>query len=296
MLACAAVNLDWTRLLAQSGDDSPQFEVASVKPNKSNNGFVTVGSRGGQYTAPGLPLRQLIRLAYQVQDFQVVGGPGWLDSDRFDVVAKVPPHDGNRPATEQTPSPISLMLRALLAERFNLIVHKETREMPIYALVLARSDGRLGPHLRPTTVDCAALAAGGRGGDGASPRAPRRDGIVCGTSVGPGVILAGGQSMARLATAFSNLTNTGMSLNRIVVDRTGLTGNFDVELRFTPERIPNFGPGDPVSLVPGVQPIDRTARHSSRPCRSSSASSSTRGDRSTCWSSIAPSDRLRTRN
>jgi uncharacterized protein (TIGR03435 family) len=151
------------------------------------------------------------------------------------------------------------MLRGLLAERFNLIVHKETREMPIYALVLARSDGRLGPKLRPASVDCAALAsARGRGGNASSPGARGGDTrLMCGTSVGPGVILAGSQSMARLATAFSDLTNTGSSLNRIVVDRTGLTGNFDVELRFTPERIPHFEPGDPLTLVPGVQPVDQ---------------------------------------
>jgi uncharacterized protein (TIGR03435 family) len=257
VLACGAINLDWTRLLAQTGADAPQFEVASVKRNKLNNGLVTVQNQGGRYTALGLPMRQLIRLAYQVQDFQVVGGPGWLDSDRFDVVAKVPFNDGDRFATEQAPSRVSLMMRALLAERFKLIVHKETRDMPIYALILARSDGRLGPHLRQTSIDCAALEdARRRGGNAPSPGAPRSDGIVCGTSVGPGVILAGGQSMARLATAFSNLTNTGMSLNRIVVDRTGLIGDFDAELRFTPERIPNFAPGDPVAGVPGVQPID----------------------------------------
>jgi uncharacterized protein (TIGR03435 family) len=257
VLACAAVNLDLTRLLAQTGGELPQFEVASVKPNKLNNGLVTIGSRGLRYTALGVSLRQLIRLGYQVQDFQIVGGPGWLDSDRFDIVARDESGASGQFATEQAPNRSSLMIRALLAERFKLIVHKETRDMPIYALVLARSDRRLGPHLRPATVDCAALAiARGGGGNVSSPGAPRGDGIVCGTSVGPGVILVGGQSMARLATAFSNLTNTGMWLNRIVVDRTGLLGDFDAELRFTPERIPDFGPGDPVTNVPGVKPVD----------------------------------------
>ena len=90
------------------------FEAASVKPNTSGDGFVTVRSRGGVYTARGLPLRQLIRLAYQVQDFQVVGGPRWLDADRFDVEAKVPSNEGDRFATEQAPSRTSLMLRAPL--------------------------------------------------------------------------------------------------------------------------------------------------------------------------------------
>ena len=244
-----------TRLLAQTGAALPEFEVASVKPNNLNNGLVTVGSRGGQYTALGVSLRTLIQLAYQVQEFQIIGGPGWLDSDRFDVMAKDASDGSGRFATEQAPTRASLMIRALLAERFNLIVHKETKEMPVYALVLARSDGSLGPHLRPAAVDCAALEDARRRG-AASPSASGGGGLVCGISVGPGVIIAGGQSMARLATAFSSLTNTGMSLNRIVVDRTGLTGNFDAELRFTPERIPAFEAGIGRPPVPGVQPID----------------------------------------
>ncbi|MEO8258614.1 MAG: M56 family metallopeptidase [Acidobacteriota bacterium] len=257
VLTCAALNLSWNRLLAQATPVLPQFEVASVKPNTRHDGFVTVGSRGGQYTALGVSLRTLIRLAYQVQEFQIIGGAGWLDSDRFDVVAKDGSDASGLFATELAPTKASLMIRALLAERFKLIVHKETKQMPVYALVLARSDRRLGPGLRPAAGDCAAPDDTRRpGGEAASPGAAGHGGLSCGISVGPGIIIAGGQPMARLATAFSNLTNTGMSLNRIVVDQTGLTGAFDAELRFTPDRIPALEPGDPGAAIRGGQPID----------------------------------------
>jgi uncharacterized protein (TIGR03435 family) len=145
------------------------------------------------------------------------------------------------------------MLRALLAERFNLAVHKETREMPVFALVLARSDGSFGPQMRRSPDDCSNAAARGRGSAPAGARSPW-DGISCGTSVGPGIILAGGRTMAQIATSFSRLTTTGSSLNRLVVDRTGLEGTFDMTLRFTPENIPNFGPGGPPPGLPAIDP------------------------------------------
>jgi uncharacterized protein (TIGR03435 family) len=248
--------MHWAHLFAQTGADSPRFDVASVKANKRNDGVLMINNRGGQYTATGVSLRLLIRQAYQVQEDQIVGGPNWLDADHFDVVAKkapqtpdqtVEPHEG---ATE-----LQLMIRALLAERFKLSVHKETRDRPVYALVMARSDGRLGPNLRQAGVDCAAReAARGRDDARTSPSAAYLQKSGCGTTVAPGVILAGGQTMAQLATAFSTLSNTGSSLQRIVIDRTGLTGLFDVELHFTPEQIPNGGPSDPLAGLPPVDP------------------------------------------
>jgi uncharacterized protein (TIGR03435 family) len=138
------------------------------------------------------------------------------------------------------------MVRALLAERFKLSVHKETREMPIFALVTARSDGRVGPNLRKSSRDCSPAAATRGGGANASAAKSPWGSNPCGTSVGPGMILAGARTMAQIATAFSRLSNTGSSLNRLVVDRTGLEGTYDLELRFTPEFIPNVvSPGSP---------------------------------------------------
>jgi len=74
---------------AQPPAAGPQFEVASIKPNKSGDGRVMIGIQpGGRFTATNVPVRLLIRNAYQLQDFQIVGGPDWLSSDRYDVVAK----------------------------------------------------------------------------------------------------------------------------------------------------------------------------------------------------------------
>jgi uncharacterized protein (TIGR03435 family) len=214
---------------------------------------------GGRYTATNITLRMLINQAYQIQPFQLAGAPDWINADRFDIIAKaegdiVPGPNG----------PLPLMLRALLADRFKLAVHHETRELPIYALVKARSDGSLGPQLNPSTVDCA--TARGRGGPpplGVGPGGPGGPGPggpggrgpggplfgpggrpPCGQMIGPANIAAGGASMAQLATLLSG------RVNRIVVDRTGMTGNFDLDLNWTPDQMPQ----QPQQLSPGALP------------------------------------------
>ena len=90
-------------------------------------------------------------MAYRLSSYQLLGAPGWSESERFDILAKMP--DGTKP--ERMP----LMLRGLLAERFKLKVHGETRDTPIYALVLARSDGKLGPKLSKSADDCGKILA-----------------------------------------------------------------------------------------------------------------------------------------
>src|SRR5262245_29973253 len=125
------------------GAQAPKFEVASVKPNTSGDGRVMVGMQpGGRLTASNMPLRELVRMAYQLQPFQIVGGPDWIASERFDITAKA---EGDVAPTSPfgPPNPLMLMMRSLLEERFHLKVHTETREMPTYALVLARPDGKL---------------------------------------------------------------------------------------------------------------------------------------------------------
>ena len=220
------------------------FEAASVKPNKSGSGQVSVGIQpGGRFNAVNVPLRLLIRNAYQLQDFQLVGGPGWMTTDRFDIIAKA---EGDPPPTPPgTPGPFQIMLRNLMADRFKLKVHRETREMPVYALMLVRSDGRLGPKLRPSTTDCAAIAAAARGRGGAPqiPQAGERP--LCGMRTGPGNMSGGGFPLSQLATALSPFAQ------RVVIDRTGLTGNFDLDLTWTPDQIPQAPPG---GLPPGIPP------------------------------------------
>src|SRR6185503_21204717 len=77
-------------LSAQQATDRPRFDVASIKPNVSNDGRVMVSGNGSRYTATGVSLALLIRTAYRVQEFQVIGAPSWAESDRFDIVATIP--------------------------------------------------------------------------------------------------------------------------------------------------------------------------------------------------------------
>lgn len=218
------------------------FEVASVKPNTSGDGRGMLGMQpGGRFTATNVALRMLIREAYQLQDFQLIGGPAWIASDRFDVVAKA---KGDLPPTPMgTVGPGQLMIRTLLAERFKLKVRNETRELPIYELVLARSDGKLGPQLRSSAADCAAA-----GRSGGAPPAPLQPGErpKCGMRIGLGQMRGGGLPLSQLATILSQ------SLGRVVVDRTRLTGTFDLDLTWTPDQLPpgSSPPGAP--LPPSV--------------------------------------------
>jgi uncharacterized protein (TIGR03435 family) len=216
------------------------FEVASVKSNTSgeSNGNMRM-QPGGRVTATNMPVRPIITFAYQLAQYQLVGGPAWLTTDRYDLVAKLEA-DVN-PATfvpgNDSPGPMQLALRNLLEDRFKLKVHRETREMDIFALVMARPDGSPGPGLKPTTQDCAAVAAAARQGTPppTGPNAP-----FCGIQGAPGRLKFGGLPAASLATAFAG------PAGRMVVDRTGLAGSWDFELTFAVEnRGPDSPPADP---------------------------------------------------
>ncbi|OFV93633.1 MAG: hypothetical protein A3G76_06170 [Acidobacteria bacterium RIFCSPLOWO2_12_FULL_65_11] len=226
--------------------DTLSFEAASVKPNKSGSGQVSIGIQpGGRFNAVNVPLRFLIRNAYQLQDFQLVGGPGWITSERFDIIAKA---EGDPPPVPPgTTGPFQIMMRNLMADRFRLKVHKETREMPVYALVLARADRQLGPQLRPSTVDCAARGRG-RGAPPPPPQPGERP--ACGMRIGPGTMTGGGFPISQLATALSQFAQ------RVVLDRTGLTGNFDLDLTWTPDQIPQGPPGGAPAGAPPPPALD----------------------------------------
>src|SRR5262249_44706393 len=152
-----AVNLDWARLTAQTEATRLEFEVASVKPHKADDRtFGIMGEPGGRFRATNASPQMLIRTAFQLQDDQIVGGPAWLAADRYDIVAKAPEGTPLGPPPGQGPGAMQLMLRSLLAERMKLVTHKETRELPIYALVLADRGGKRGPNLHDAAIDCAA--------------------------------------------------------------------------------------------------------------------------------------------
>jgi uncharacterized protein (TIGR03435 family) len=143
------------------------------------------------------------------------------------------------------------MLRSLLTERFKLAFHNETRDMPVYALMKARTDGKLGAGLTPAANDCAALGRGRRGGG--PPPAPPQPGqkMECGMMIGPGRLNAGGMPMSNLATALAP------QVGRIVLDKTELTGNYDFELIYAPEAL--GGVGAPPLLNGGQVQVDPNA-------------------------------------
>ena len=253
LAVCTALALSpygFARLRAQSPpvpDSKPKFEVASVRENTNNDGKIMIGIQpGGRFNAVNVPLWDLIRQAYAVQRSQLVGAPGWTETARFDIVAKA---EGDIAPTRpgSPPGPITFMLQDLLEERFKLRAHRETREMPIYALTLARSDRKLGAGLRPSTIDCAAMR--GRGAriglpPGAPPAGERPQ---CGMRMAPNQVIAGGLPLAQLLPVLSQLTQ------RVVIDRTGLEGNFDIDLTFTPDRMPQ-GPPPAGVQIPSFDP------------------------------------------
>jgi len=223
------------------------FEVASVKPNKSGDNSTSVGPQpGGRFVASNAPLALLLTLAYQLQPFQIQGAPGWTRADRFDIVAKLegdPPGPAFFGSTQTDPR--MLALRTLLADRFKLAVHWETQDLPIYALVLARPDGKLGPDIHPSVVDCAAVAAARNAAakERRTTTPTTGDGFVCGLRNNAGRMQFGGNPISFFANGLAN------QVARVVIDRTGLTGNWDFELTFTPERIRQAPPGAPPSDI-----------------------------------------------
>jgi uncharacterized protein (TIGR03435 family) len=189
-------------LSAQQPVPGPSFEVVSIKrsdPNATSGGIRI--RPDGQLTMTNQPLGSVIRTV-SPGIIDVVGMPDWMTTDRYDLVATPP---ANTPRDRLT-----LMWKALWAERMKLAAHVETRERPAFALVLARSDGRLGPNLRPATIDCAAT------------------GQRCGLSMGPGIMTTGSATIAELT-----LPLRGLSGRPVIVDKTGLSGRYAVTLTYS---------------------------------------------------------------
>ena len=189
---------------------SPAFEVASVKANGSGQAIMrlTAPPGTGRFEATNASVRLLILNAFGLRDFQLAGAPAWTESERFDVAG--------RTSASATRDEISAMVRTLLADRFRLRTHQETREMPVYGLVAASPDKRLGPALKVSTAETR-------------------------TRLSPTSISAVSMTMARLALTLSAV------VGRVVTDDTGLQGAYDLELKFAREGPlpPGAPPDDP---------------------------------------------------
>lgn len=256
-----------------TSDGGVKFDVASVKPNPAGGDAPTRTQilPGGRYIATNIPLRLLIGQAYRVSSLRLVGGPDWLESTHYDINAKADrelfPTGGERP--------LDAAIKALLAERFKLVVHNESKQMPIYALVLDRSDRRFGPNLSASPrTDCDAVLAARKAaakpvgggppvpGGGGPPMPPGggppmsagpghaggTDAMPCSARTFPGTLMADSLPLSFLAGVVAG------EVNRMVEDRTGLTGRFNFRLTWTPEQMPQRPPGDTAANLPPIDP------------------------------------------
>jgi uncharacterized protein (TIGR03435 family) len=185
-----------------AGGQPPKFEVVSIRPSAASPGAGTSVDlfEGGRIRIANEPVKLLLRMAFRMQNAQIVGGPAWLDTDRYDIEAKT-----GRPE-KIARADMGPLMQSLLAERFRLQFHRETRELTVGALVAAKG----GPKLK-------AKAEGEGSGMNTSGDSKRSQ------------LLATGTSMELLASYVGN------RLDRIVVDKTGLTESYDFTLEWAPD-------------------------------------------------------------
>jgi uncharacterized protein (TIGR03435 family) len=207
------------------------FEVASIKPsNPDAQGSSIQLVPGGGLNVTNIPLRTMLALAYGIREFQVSGGPGWVATERFDVTARPEraAAEGLEDLAKMADGQFKTVrdqsnerLRALLADRFQLIVHRETKDQPIYALVVSKN----GPKLQEVK------------------EAEARRGMRIGRGRAEGF----GISIEMLAQDLSSL------MGRPVIDKTGLAGKYDFVLDWTPDAAPGpDGANPPVPSGPTI--------------------------------------------
>ncbi len=210
----------------------PEFTVATIKPSSPDAPRGGYGFRGQDVTTTNVTVNWLIKLAYSVHARQITGGAAWLDSAKYDVVGR--PDTPGQPSRDQ----MKLMLRKLLADRFQLKFHTEKRELPVYAMVVLKT----GAKITVSADDPNAFPGIGFG-------------------QGPGVLSLFGRNTTLDGVANALQSNV---LDKPVVNQTGLTGRYDFTLKFTPDQtqIANFGalpPGAPAAR-PRQSPPDIFSR------------------------------------
>lgn len=202
-------------------EPSLAFEIASVKPGNREAARQGGRSSPDRFHAPYSTLRTVISYAYGMDEFRIRGGPKWVGSDRWDISALA---DRARSRVE-----LRAMVRQLLAERFGLKTHAEKRELPIYDLVLANADLRLGPNMKPAITNCEPFRNAQRflAAPDVSDDVRRRCGTT-GRTWGGGVLTLhhAGWPTTRLVESLQPI------VGRVIVDKTGLTGAFDIELTY----------------------------------------------------------------
>jgi len=196
-----------------------EFDVVSIKPNTSENGMMRMMNRPGVVSSTNVPLRALIQQAYGIRQDLISGGPGWVDSANYDFEGKISPADAETlkaMTNEQRTAASRHMMQQALADRFKLKIHLETKTLPVYELVLAKGGSKL-KEADPNNT----YANGIKGPDGKAM---------------PGMMRFGRDRLDGQGITISSLTGfLSTRLERTIIDKTGLTGKYDVVLAFKPE-------------------------------------------------------------
>lgn len=208
------------------------YEVASIKPNKSGDNKVMMMHTPDGLSANGANVMMLIMSAYRVNPYQITGAPSWLTSERYDIEAKMDIATADELREDHRIAATQHMLQVLLADRFKLKVHQETKELPIYVLVVAKNGAKL-EEAKPGDTYANGIK-GPDGKSGAGMMFGRREGVT-----------AQGVPIANLVRRLSLL------LGRSVVDKTGLSGKYDFTLKWTPDEIRTSLSKGPESGEPG---------------------------------------------
>jgi uncharacterized protein (TIGR03435 family) len=240
----------------------PSFEVASVKPNTTGQGTLIETPPTGRVNIISATLRTLLRTAYRVQDYQIVGGPDWLAVDRFDIQATPPADYQPQPfapcvTVDCPPTAVQIIMQGLLEDRFRLKTHRETKELPVYELTIGKNGFKLKEVPAPPAPTPGA----------APPRLPPPPppGTAPPSSPAalptppPGITMGFGNGFAASAVPLATLCSMlGQILGRPVVDKTGINGYYDFRLVFSREGIPTNGPAPPAAVDggPGLNASD----------------------------------------
>jgi uncharacterized protein (TIGR03435 family) len=237
---------------------NPQFEVASIKVHPPPFTQITITNQNGRFLATGFSLRMLVGRGYGVPELRVFGGPAWVESERYDIEAKAPAGGG--------PQSLPPMIKALLEERFQLKAHKETRDLPVYELVVARGGSKLKlsedqnptpPAPPPPGGDARGRGDALRGGPTGLRGTPPPVGQCQPGPVPPGFFGGGRGCLQGSAIPLTTLTNSLQNqLGRPVIDKTGLTGRFDIKLEWMPGGEQAPGPFGPNPDAPPPPPAD----------------------------------------
>jgi len=199
-------------LWAQDIESTNRFAVASIRLNTDGYGVVSYRTTPDGISYENVSLFKLIEGAFDFEDFQLHGGPSWIKTDTFDIVAKA------SEGTVLSPAQRAAMVRNLVIDRFKLAFKREVRQMPVF-LLTTRKPGVFGPHLSASDVDCTLPD---------TPVTVRRDPQRCYLEYGFETIIARGMPLDTITSS----VQSDPAIQRIIIDRTGLTGPFNFSLHY----------------------------------------------------------------